>query len=426
MKVKIYPSRLSGTVRIPGSKSHTIRAVTIASLADGNSEIHHPLVSLDALSARETYRAFGAEIDADDSCWRIRGFGGIPRVPDNCIDVGNSGTTMNMALGTASLLRQGMAVLTGDEQVRRRPNGPLAEALNALGAEVVSTRGTGTPPFAVRGRLRGGHTTIEVKNSQYVSSLLIHAPLADQPTTLHVPVLFEKPYVAMTLDWLRRQGIQLEHDDALEHFRIPGGQRYQPVNRAIPGDFSTATFFLAAGALPGNRMRCLGLNMNDTQGDKAVVDYLRAMGADITVESDAVITGGVRLEGHEFDLNATPDALPMMAALACHASGETRLVNVAQARLKETDRIQVMREELSRLGADISEREDGLIIRESALRGGTVFSHGDHRVAMALAVAATAAEGPVTIDGMEAVSVTYPEFIDHLTAAGGQVEILEP
>ncbi|HOQ90297.1 MAG TPA: 3-phosphoshikimate 1-carboxyvinyltransferase, partial [Candidatus Hydrogenedentes bacterium] len=261
---------------------------------------------------------------------------------------------------------------------------------------------------------------------QYVSSLLIHAPLADQPTTLHVPVLFEKPYVAMTLDWLRRQGIQLEHDDALEHFRIPGGQRYQPVNRAIPGDFSTATFFLAAGALPGNRMRCLGLNMNDTQGDKAVVDYLRAMGADITVESDAIITGGVRLEGHEFDLNATPDALPMMAALACHASGETRLVNVAQARLKETDRIQVMREELSRLGADISEREDGLIIRESALRGGTVFSHGDHRVAMALAVAATAAEGPVTIDGMEAVSVTYPEFIDHLTAAGGQVEILEP
>ncbi|MBP9002970.1 MAG: 3-phosphoshikimate 1-carboxyvinyltransferase [Candidatus Hydrogenedentes bacterium] len=426
MKVKVYPSRLSGSVLIPGSKSHTIRAVTIASLTDGESVIRRPLISLDALSARETYRAFGAVITEESDAWRVLGFGDTPRVPENCVDVGNSGTTMNMALGTASLLREGIAVLTGDAQVRRRPNAPLADALNALGAQVVSTRGTGTPPFVVQGRIRGGFATLEARNSQYVSSLLIHASMAERDTELRVPVLFEKPYVQMTLDWLRKQGIHVEHDDALKYFRVPGGQRYIPFDRAIPGDFSTATFFLAAGALPGNRVTCLGLDMDDTQGDKAVVDYLRAMGARVSVEKHALTLDGDTLEGGEFDLNATPDALPMMAALACHAKGETRLVNVAQARLKETDRIRVMREELSRLGAHVTEREDGLVIRESSLESGTVFSHGDHRVAMALAIAATAAHGPVTIEGMEAAAVTYPEFMTHLAGVGGRVEILDP
>jgi len=425
MKATVHPSRLSGAVLIPGSKSHTIRAVTIASLAQGKSIIRRPLISLDALSARECYRAFGAVISEVSETWEVQGFGGIPRVPDNCVDVGNSGTTMNTALGTAALLREGIAVLTGDEQVRRRPNGPLADALNALGAEVVSTRGTGTPPFVVRGCIRGGTATVEAKNSQYVSSLLIHAPLADEDTELRVPVLFEKPYVRMTLNWLEKQGIRVQHDESLSSFQIPGGQQYQPFDRAIPGDFSTATFFLAAGALPGNRVTCIGLDMADTQGDKAVVEYLRAMGAGITVQNDSITVESKQLEGGEFDLNATPDALPMMAALACFARGETRLVNVDQARLKETDRIRVMREELSRLGAHITEQEDGLIIRESRLRGGRVLSHGDHRVAMALAIAATAAEGPVTVDGMDATAVTYPEFVHHLASIGGRVETVE-
>lgn len=425
MKVTVHSSRLSGSVLVPGSKSHTIRAVTIASLAEGESIIRRPLISLDTQSARECCRAFGAVISETPDAWQVMGFGGIPRVPENCVDVGNSGTTMNMALGTAALLREGMAVLTGDAQVRRRPNGPLADALNALGAEVVSTRGIGTPPFVVRGCIRGGTATVEAQNSQYVSSLLIHAPLADQDTELQVPVLFEQPYVRMTLDWLAKQGIRVEHNDTLSHFRIPGGQHYRPFDRAIPGDFSTATFFLAAGALPGNRITCHGLDLKDTQGDKAVVEYLRVMGARITTETDAVTVEGAGLEGGEFDLNATPDALPMMAALACFARGETRLVNVAQARLKETDRIRIMREELSRLGAHITERDDGLIIRESPLRSGTAFSHGDHRVAMALAIAATAADGPVTIEGMEAAAVTYPEFMDHLTDMGGRVEMAE-
>ena len=179
----------------------------------------------------------------------------------------------------------------------------------------------------------------------------------------------------------------------------------------------------AAGALPGNAVCCLGLDMEDSQGDKEVITYLKTMGARVDLgEGDIRVEAGT-LRGCELDLNATPDALPMMAALACFAEGTTRLVNVPQARLKETDRISVMREELAKLGAHISELEDGLVIEGGVLRGGVVEGHDDHRVVMALAIAATAIHEPVTIRGAEAIEVTYPEFTKHLTQLGGRVAV---
>jgi 3-phosphoshikimate 1-carboxyvinyltransferase len=271
----------------------------------------------------------------------------------------------------------------------------------------------------VRGCIRGGEATIEAVTSQYVSSLLVNAPLAENDTVLHVPLLNEKPYVVMTLDWLARQGVRVDHDSDLSEFRIPGGQRYKPVDRPIPSDFSSATFFLASGALPGNRVTCLGLDMTDTQGDKAVVEYLRAMNATVEVEGDAVRVACRSLRGCEIDMNATPDALPMMAALACFAEGTTRLVNVPQARLKETDRIRVMRTELEKMGGRITELPDGLVIEGSALRGAEVEGHGDHRVIMALSIAATQVEGFTTVRGADAVDVTYPGFGEALRQLGG-------
>mgnify|MGYP001162034499 FL=1 len=420
MDFVVSKSPLNGEVRIPGSKSHTIRAVAIAALADGTSHILSPLDSADAHAARRVYRQFGACIDELDGEWRVQGVGGSPGTPDDIMDVRNSGTTMRMALGSAALMAgPGLAVLTGDDQVRRRPCGPLAAALNALGARVESTLGTGNPPFVVRGRLCGGEATIEAVTSQYVSSLLVNAPLADGDTVLQVPVLNEKPYVVMTLDWLARQGVRAEHDDAFSEFRIAGGQRYNPVNRPIPSDFSSATFFLAAGALPGNSVTCRRLDMTDTQGDKAVVEYLRAMNAAVEVEGDAVrVTGGM-LRGCEIDMNATPDALPMMAALACFAEGKTRLVNVPQARLKETDRIRVMRVELEKMGGRVTEVPDGLVIEQSALHGADVEGHGDHRVIMALSIAGTRVDGVTTVHGADAVDVTYPGFGDAVRQLGG-------
>ncbi len=418
MQLRLRRATLRGSVEIPGSKSHTIRAVAIAALAEGESCIRQPLDSADARAAFHAYRGLGVEISDEGDRWRVQGRGGCFQAPDDVIDVGNSGTTMRVALGSAALLPEGLAVLTGDAQVRSRPCGPLVQSLNDLGATVCATRGNGCPPLVVEGRIRGGTTTIEAVTSQYLSSLLINCPLAEDDTHIRVPLLNEKPYVGITLDWLDRQGIRLDYADDLSVFHIPGGQTYRPVSRRIPGDFSSATFFLAAGALGDNEVLCKGLDLEDTQGDKVVIDYLRAMGADISVEDEGIRVRAAKLRGCELDLNATPDALPMMAVMGCFAEGETRLVNVPQARLKETDRIAVMCAELAKLGADIEELPDGLIIRESALRPAMVEGHADHRVVMSLAIAGCMLDGETVIEGYEAVNITFPTFFDALAGLG--------
>lgn len=413
-------SSLRGSVVIPGSKSHTIRAVAIGGLAAGQSCVRAPLDSEDTRAAVRAYRALGAEITLEEGLWRIKGCAGAPQTPENVIDAANSGTSLNVALGSCALLRSGTAVLTGDRQVRRRSSRALAGSLNDLGARVRSTRDNGCAPFVVQGVLRGGTTTLEAVSSQYLTSLLLNAPLGGGNTQIAVPLLYERPYVEMTLDWLVRQGIAVKHDQ-LRSFQIPGGQRYQAFDRRIPADFSSATFFLAAGALDGNDVTCQGLDMNDTQGDRAVVDYLRQMGAKITCGSEGVRVQSAALRGCELDLNATPDALPMMSVLACFAEGATRLCNVPQARIKETDRIAVMKTELERLGARVEELEDGLVIEPGPLKAAGVDGHGDHRVIMALAIAATRLEGRTAIHGGEAVNVTFPNFLELLSGLGGKI-----
>ena len=252
--------------------------------------------------------------------------------------------------------------------------------------------------------------------------MLINCPLAVGASEIVVPLLNEKPYVEMTLEWLARQNTVLVNDN-FGRLRIPGGQQYQAFSRDIPADFSSATFFLVAAAITGGDVTLNGLDMTDSQGDKAVVAMLQAMGAKIEIAADSIRVRGGDLQGCELDLNATPDALPALAVAGCFVRGETRLVNVAQARIKETDRIAVMCTELAALGAAIEELPDGLIIKESALRGGTVVSHDDHRVVMALAVAGLRAAGPVTINGADALHITFPNFAELLQALGAQYRI---
>ena len=424
MRLICRKSRLHGEVRIPGSKSHTIRAVAIASLAEGVSTIRAPLHSNDTLAAVGAYRALGAKIHLAPEEWRVEGTAGEVRTPDDVIDVRNSGVTLRTALGTCALLRRGMAVLTGDEQIRRRPAGPLAASLNDLGADVRSTRETGTAPFVVRGRLRGGATTIEGTTSQYVTGLLINTPLADGDSVIEVVKLNEAPYVEMTLDWLRRQGIRFEQE-GLTRFRVPGGQTYRPVDRAIPADFSSATFFVGAGALDDNDVILVGLDLSDTQGDKAVLGYVAQMGARVDSVARGIRVRPGELTGCEIDLNATPDALPTLAVLGCFARGTTRLVNVPQALIKETDRIAVMAAELARLGARVEELPDGIVVHESALRGAEVDGHGDHRVVMALAVAGCSIPGTTVVHGAEAAAVTFPGFVECMRGLGADIRVEE-
>jgi 3-phosphoshikimate 1-carboxyvinyltransferase len=423
MKIESSAASLNGTVRIPASKSHTIRALLIATLAEGASRLTHALESGDTQSCLNACRAVGARIDMDGDVWTVQGTGGALAAPAAPIDIGNSGTTLYFMLALAALLDTPVT-LTGDYQIQRRSAAPLLAALTDLGAEAVALHANGCAPITVRGPLRGGRTELPCPTSQYLSSLLVSCPLAAGATEIIVPLLNERPYVEMTLDWLERQQVTIANDN-FRRFRIPGGQRYRAFTREIPADFSSATFFLVAAAIAGGEVVVQGLDMQDTQGDKAVVQMLQAMGAAIEIEPGALRVRGGALQGTELDLNATPDALPALAVAGCCARGETRLVNVAQARIKETDRIAVMCRELSALGADIEERPDGLIIRESTLRGGTVHGHDDHRVVMALAVAGLRARAPVTITGAEAVRITFPTFPALMRALGAPIRLCD-
>jgi len=422
MKLVVNPSPLRGTIDVPGSKSHTIRALVIAALAEGRSEIEAPLDSSDTRAAVEGCRALGAKIETGDA-WIVEGTGGSLAIADNVIDVGNSGTTLYVLLSAAALVN-GCTVFTGDEQIRRRPARPLIDALNSLGAEVVSTRDNGMCPIVVRGPMTGGRAEVRAVTSQYVTSLLLNCPLSDGQTEIVVTELNEQPYVEMTLDWLSRQGIEVRHD-SLDRFVVPGRQRYRPVQRRIPADFSSATFFLVAAAVTDADVLLRGLDMEDTQGDKAVVHMLGDMGAGIDAESGQVRITRQALEGREIDMNATPDALPAMAVAGCFATGTTKLLNVPQARVKETDRITVMREELSKMGARVEELEDGLIVHQAELVGARVNGRGDHRVVMALAVAGLAAKGVTEIETAEAIDVTFPSFVNLMRSLGASIEMVE-
>ncbi len=426
MKLHCTRSTLNGTVDIPGSKSHTIRAVAVASLAAGDSVIVTPLHSADTTAAVRAYRALGAQINTDDPAqWTVAGTAGQLNSTEGIVDIGNSGTSLRIAMGSASLLANGRITFTGDKQIQRRPLGPLIQSLNDLGATVKDLRENGCAPVEITGTLTGGTTSIEAVTSQFLSSLLMCCPLAEGDTHIDVPLLNEAPYVGITLDWLKRSGIIIKGADDYSSFDIKGGQRYSAFRGRVPADFSSATFFLCAGAINDNSVISAGLDMDDLQGDKAVVSYLKQMGATVNHLDAGIRVQPGDMHGCEIDMNATPDALPMMAVLACFAEGETRLVNVPQARVKETDRIAVMATELKKMGADIEELEDGLVIRQSQLRAAEVNGHDDHRIVMALAIAGCSIDGDTTIDTAEAMNVTFPTFVQCLHHLGADVEMVE-
>ena len=423
MKFIVEKSKLSGSVSIPGSKSHTIRAVAFAALADGVSIITEPLESDDTQSAVKAYSALGASFNESPEGWKIQGNKGIIKNIKTEIDTGNSGTTIRIATGSAALASDSDIVLTGDEQIQMRPIKQLTDALNHLGATAECLRGNGCPPLRITAPIKGGKTPLRAPSSQFLTSLLINAPLASGDSEIEILELNEKPYVDMTFWWLDKLGIRCEHDGYDRYF-LPGGQKISAFSCRIPGDFSSATFFAAAAAATGSTLLLKGLDMTDTQGDKAVLGILREMGAGVDVTADGIIVSGGGLRGGEFDLNATPDALPALAVAACAADGETRFVNVPQARIKETDRIAVICRELSKMGADVEALPDGLIVRGSPLKGAKVDGHKDHRVVMALAVAGLFASGVTEIDTAESAAVTFPNFSDLMVSCGAALKTI--
>lgn len=424
MIIQAKKSLLSGKVAIPASKSHTIRAVAIASLADGVSRIHNPLASQDTLSCAATYQALGANVDiSNPRCWAVQGIGGKIKPNNTTIDVGNSGTTLAIALGSAALSEPSTSItFTGDYQIQSRPVGRLCKALSQLGASCVTVKGNDCAPVMVKGKLKGGRVSIECPTSQYLSSLLLACPLAEGDSTIGVPLLYEPDYAKMTLDWLDKQKINYSRQD-MHHFVIPGRQSYHAFDLPVAADFSSATFFLCAGVLLADELTITGLDFSDSQPDKSVVDYLKNMGADIRIESDGVVVRKSQLKGIDIDMNRTPDALPAMAVTAAFASGTTRLMNVPQARNKETDRIACMAKELSKLGAHVEETPDGLIIHGGKkLQPTQLHGYDDHRIVMALSIAGMVLDGQTTVDTAEAAGVTFPDYVPLMNSIGGTLK----
>lgn len=424
MRYKSYPGQIEGSAEIPASKSHTIRGLLLGSLASGWSRLQNPLDSGDARAAVRLAAALGAGVEADGDSLLIDGTGVPPAIARDSVDLANSGTSLFLGMAIAALGNRPL-VFDGDSQLRSREAFPLISALKKLGARVDELGIPGCAPLRVCGPVHGGRCRIDAPTSQFLSALLLLAAASPEPVEILVGLLNEAPYVRMTLWWLDRLGIRYEASDDLKAFRFPGSQVIPAFQEVIPGDYSSATFPAVAAAITGGRVHLGGLRPDDPQGDSAVLELLGEQGCTVTPCDDRVtITGpgGGVLRGGTIDCNAIPDAVPALAIAGCRCTQPLSLVNVAHARQKETDRIAVMAAELSRLGVRCDEHGDGMTIhpvQNGRLKAGLVSSHGDHRVAMALAIAGLIADGPVEVDGAEVADITYPGFYAMLEGLRG-------
>lgn len=344
--------------------------------------------------------------------------------PSHQIDARNSGTTLRLMTGIVALL-PGTTVLTGDASLRKRPMGPLVDALEQLGAKARTLGAEGRPPVEVTGPMRGGEVTVPGSvSSQFLSSLLIACPLAATATHLRVtPPILSEPYVEITQTMVGRFGVRV--DGGGTEFDIPAEQRYTPVDFVVPGDFSSAAFPLVAAAVADGDVAVDSLDPALPQGDRRIVEILQAFGAEVHSDAHSVRVRGSRLTAQTVDLGATPDLFPVLAVLATQADGVSRFLNGAQLRLKESDRIESTVAFLKAMGADVQGMPDGCIVSgPTRLSGASVDSLGDHRIVMAAAVAGLVAKGPVEISDGEAFRVSYPAFLEDFRALGADLEVV--
>lgn len=420
----INPSRLEGKIEIPPSKSQTMRALLFALMAKGKSQITHFLPSPDTEAMIEALSSFGAAVTMQGGNLEIQGTGGVLTPAQDVIACGNSGQVLRF-IAALSALSPSYTVLTGDPSIRRRrPAAPLLDALTQLGAFATSSRGDGFAPLIVRGPLTGNRASLDGRDSQPVSGLLMAASFAPHPIELLVSRPGEQPWVRLTLSWLDRFGISYEQN-SFERYRLQGGASIDGFTYEVPGDFSSAAFPLAAALLTQSEISIFPIDMGDAQGDKAIIPLLRQMGAQLEIDMQKKILHvkqGGALKGKKIDVNDFIDAFPILAVMGCFCEGTMELYNGAAARHKESDRIHCIALELKKMGAQIEEKSDGLLLHPSKLYGASLQSHEDHRIALALAVAAMAASGESRINGIETSAKSFPSFREIFKAAGAKIE----
>ncbi|MDR0425417.1 MAG: 3-phosphoshikimate 1-carboxyvinyltransferase, partial [Clostridiales Family XIII bacterium] len=414
-----------GIVWPPASKSLLHRAVICAALAEGRSLIHNVTISEDIEATLGGVRALGANWRLDGRTLCIDG-GGERR--SGAIDCKESGSTLRFLIPVAAMSGQG-AIFEGKGRLLERPMGAYASAFRRAGVAFQHS----PDGIKVGGPLRGGIYTLPGDvSSQFVSGLLLALPLAAEDSEIRLESPLEsRQYAEMTMDVMAAFGVSCEaagatsgvgreaagdvsgvsREAAGDSFRVRGGQRYTPSEYTVEADFSQAAYFLAAAAL-GRDVACAGLSAGSRQGDIAILRILEGMGAEIRWGGGQVSARADRLKGASFDARENPDLVPPVAALCCFCEGESRIVNAGRLRLKESDRLSALAQGLSRLGADISEAADSLTIRGAPeLKGGaTVDAHNDHRIAMAMALAAIRCKNPVRLTGWRSVQKSYPDF----------------
>lgn len=415
----VRPSKIEGIVSIPSSKSQSQRALLFASKGKSTSKIYNLLPSPDIVAMQTAIKELGAICVEKNGCFEITEGKKKPTKP---INSENSGQVLRFISGITAL-EPWCVEINGDASIcKRRPIEPLVQALQSLGASIKYSKENAHPPLIIQGPIHSGVCKLRGEDSQPVSALLIATSYLRGPTDIFVDNPGETPWIELTLDWLRRLGSTVTHTN-YSHYRVNGGLSYDGFEYTVPGDYSSASYPLAAALITRSSLVIKGLCPFDNQGDRIVFDILKKMGASIHWEGDKLKVHPSLLKGIEIDVNPCIDALPILAVIGCYAQGETRLFNGAIARLKESDRIQSISTELKKMGANLKETHDGLLIRHSPLKGANVLSHQDHRIALSLAVGALGAQGPTTIRDIRCIAKSYPTFLKDMQNIGAEIEL---
>ena len=438
MKAISKKSLLSGHITVPGSKSHTIRALILAAMAEGTSHISNPLPSNDCLSTAQAVRKIGAEVDfGDDSVWIVKGAGSALHLPEEEIDVGNSGSLMYFLSPVLSTL-SGECTFTGDESICCRPVNHLIDALCQLGANGRCLNGGTTPPFSFCGPIDVNKKLVtEGALSQYISGFMMAASRLKGSLKIELANPKETPYLTMTKLWLESLGVPVSISPDFKNISVTGPVPFKAFDRAVPSDWEGVAFPLIAALISGSEITIDNVDGSGSQGDDRIVEVLQSAGADIDwrrEQEQLFVRGGKRLSTEKLpdgqltvEMSAFPDAICALAVIACFIEGKTVFTDIDICRKKETDRIKAMTSELTKLGAHVVDEGYRMVVYGDggrSLHGGEVESYKDHRIVMALACLGLglASGERVIVKDAEWCSVTFPGFFEVMNKIGAGFE----
>ena len=430
MKIKIKPSTLNGKIEIPPSKSYSHRAVIAAALAENGkkSRVDNLKFSVDITTTTDIMENWGAKIKRFESALEIVGNDGRVVPKDKYVQCNESGSTIRFLI-PVGITNENELIFDGKGKLVDRPLDSYYKIFEEQGLKYETTGGK--LPLTVNGKLKAGNYEIDGNiSSQFITGLLYALPLLDGDSKLTINKNLEsKGYIDLTLEILQLAGIEIKNND-YKSFEIKGNQSYKPFDYTVEGDYSQVAFWIVAGIISANRdneVKCLHVNKNSLQGDREIIEIVNRMGANLEIFDDYVIVKPSKTKGTVIDISQCPDIAPILTVLAALSEGETRIINGERLRIKESDRITSIKTELNKLGANVAEKGDSLIIQgvEGFTGGVTVSAWNDHRIAMSLAVASSRCEKEIVLEEAESVRKSYPHFWDDFVKMGGEIEIVE-